>query len=47
MDQKALAAMLAVKRSAGVIPWVNMINSLHVSDEAHTLVVAKHIVLWN
>ena len=35
MDQKAWAAMLAVKRSAGVIPWVNMINSLHASDAVH------------
>ena len=35
VDQKGLAAMLVIKRSAGVAPEPNLRNPLHEVDEAH------------
>ena len=35
MDQKGLAAILAVKSSVGVTPEVNLRNPLHAGDEAN------------
>ena len=35
VDQKGLAALLVIKRSAGVAPSLNLRNQLHEGDEAH------------
>ena len=35
MEQKSSAAMLAIKRSAGGTPKVNLRNRLHAGEEAH------------
>ena len=35
VNQKGLAAMLTIKKSAGVVPQANLRNPLHVGDEAH------------
>ena len=34
VDQKGLAAMLAIKRTAGITPEVNLRNSLHEGNKA-------------
>ena len=34
MDQKGLVAVLAIKRSTGVTPEVNLRNQLHAGDKA-------------
>ena len=35
LDQKGSAAMMAITRSAGVAPEVNLRNPLHTGEEAH------------
>ena len=35
MDQKGLAVMLAIRRSAGVAPEVNLRNPLQSGEETH------------
>ena len=35
IDQKGSVAMLAVKRSVGVAPEMNLRNPLHMGDKAH------------